>query len=107
MRIKSICKIPVKIKTRKIKITKRDLKILNKLMFRHKIITKGIKHKKLQNKMNKLRLSRIKIYSKKIINKMIKFHRKKYNRINNRMRIQVNNRKNKIKHKKVSQIRRQ
>lgn len=47
MRIKSICKIPVKIKTRKIKITKRDLKILNKLMFRHKIITKGIKHKKL------------------------------------------------------------
>lgn len=38
---------------------------------------------------------------------MIKFHRKKYNRINNRMRIQVNNRKNKIKHKKVSQIRRQ
>lgn len=57
--------------------------------------------------MNKLRLSRIKIYQKKIINKMIKFHRKKYNRINNRMRIQVNNRKNKIKHKKVSQIRRQ
>lgn len=81
--------------------------MLNKLMFRHKIITKEIKPKKLQNKMNKLRLSRIKIYQEKIINKMIKFHRKKYSRNSNRMIIQVNNRKNKIKHKKVSKIRRQ